>query len=33
MNQDQIMLSLKINIINDDNKISQFYVMLFFQRP
>lgn len=29
VNQDQIILVLKINIINGD-KISQFYVMLFF---
>lgn len=26
MNQDQIILALKINISDDDNKISQFYV-------
>lgn len=30
MNQDQIIVALKINIINVDNKISQFHVMLFF---
>lgn len=30
MNQDQIIIALKINIINVDNKILQFYVMFFF---
>lgn len=32
MNQDQIIIALKINIINVDNKILQFYVMFFFWR-
>jgi hypothetical protein len=31
MNQDQIILALKINISNGDNKISQFYACFSFK--